>query len=88
MELKKKTDPGKRRDFNLYATPVNSRLMKGIPRLPLNLLDALRFTEKSKMLRLKFGDESLDAFLKLHHQRWLEYTASLSKWEIDTTFDC
>jgi len=88
MVLKKKTSPGKRCDFNIHTTPADSKLLKGITRLPLNLLDALRLTEHNKILRSKLGNEYMDAFLKLHNQRWKDYTASLSKWEIDTTFDC
>jgi len=86
--IQSKTSPGKRLDFNLHTTPSDSPLLKDIARLPLNLLDALRLTENSKLLRESLGDDYMNAFLKLHYQRWNDYTASLSKWELDTTLDC
>mgnify|MGYP003694078991 CR=1 FL=1 len=36
---------------------------------PLNLLDALRATDKSKVLRSAFGDTVIDSYLKLPHGR-------------------
>ena len=43
-----KRDPGKRLDINMYT---EGHTVKNAKKLPLNLLDALRLTDKSKVLR-------------------------------------
>ena len=40
--------------------------VKGAPKLPLNLLDAIRLTDKSKALRTYFGDSFIE--LRLHDE--------------------
>ncbi len=78
-------DPGKRLDINMYE---EGHKIKGLKRLPLNLLDALRAFEKNQVLRHELGDEFCDAYLKLKHQEWSSYCASISAWERDNTLDC
>ena len=84
-----KTDPGKRLDNNMYQTRRAEELRKlKVKTLPLNLLDALRLTDKSKMLRGALGDETIDAYIKLKMNDWNHYTHHLTQWERDTTLDC
>ncbi len=84
-----KTDPGKRLDINMYQTRRAEELRKlKVKQLPLNLLDALRLTDKSKMLRSTLGDETIDAYVKLKMADWNHYTHHLTQWERDTTLDC
>ena len=84
-----KTDPGKRLDNNMYQTRRAEELRKlKVKQLPLNLLDALRLTDKSKMLRGALGDETIDAYVKLKRVDWNHYTHHLTQWERDTTLDC
>jgi len=78
-------DPGKRLDINMYE---QGHTVKNLKRLPLNLLDALRAFEKSKVLREALGAEFCDSYLKLKHQEWNSYAAALSQWERDNTLDC
>ena len=80
-----KTDPGKRLDIDMYA---EGHKVRGAPRLPLNLLDALRLFEKDKVLRTGLGDELVDAYAKLKHAEWSEFTAHLTGWERERTLDC
>jgi glutamine synthetase len=77
--------PGKRLDINMYT---EGHKAKGVKKLPLNMLDALRATEKSKVLRDAFGDEVIDSYIKLKFQEWNSYAASLTPWERDNTLDC
>ncbi len=79
------TDPGKRLDIDMYA---EGHKVRGAPKLPLNLLDALRLFEKDKVLREGLGDELVGAYAKLKHAEWLNYTSHLSDWERDHTLDC
>ena len=61
--------------------------VKGAPKLPLNLLDALREYDRDKTLKAMMGEEFSAAFLKLKHREWTDYTAHFSAWERDNTLD-
>ena len=80
-----KRDPGKRLDINMYE---EGHRLKRIRRLPLNLLDAVRLFDKSKVLREGLGDELVDAYVKLKLEEWKAYSTTLSQWERDNTLDC
>ena len=80
-----KRDPGKRLDINMYE---EGRNLKRIKRLPLNLLDAIRLFDKSKIIREGMGDELVDSYVKLKLEDWRSYATSLSQWERDHTLDC
>ena len=77
-------DPGKRYDIDMYA---EGHKVRGAPRLPLNLLDALREFNKNKGLKSMLGDEFSAAYLKLKHQEWDAFTAHFSTWEKENTLD-
>jgi glutamine synthetase type III len=77
-------DPGKRYDIDMYA---EGHKVKGAPRLPLNLLDALRGFEKDKGLREALGEPFAESFLKLKHQEWNAYAAHFTEWERANTLD-
>ena len=78
-------DPGKRLDINMYT---DGHSVKGAKKLPLNLLDALRAFEASKLFQSAFGEEFTTAYVKLKTQNWNEYMRHLTKWELETTLDC
>ena len=80
-----KRDPGKRLDIDMYAEGHKAR---GAKKLPLNLLDALRLTAKSKILRAAMGDEVIDSYVKLKMEEWNKYTRHLTQWERENTLDC
>ena len=80
-----KRDPGKRLDINMYE---EGRTLKRIKRLPLNLLDAIRLFDKSKIIRAGLGDELVDSYVKLKLDDWRGYSTTLSQWERDHTLDC
>jgi glutamine synthetase type III len=80
-----KKDPGKRLDIDMYT---EGHTVKGAKKLPLNLLDALRAFEASKLFKSAFGEEFTKAYVKLKTQNWNEYMRHLTKWELETTLDC
>ncbi|MGY6548489.1 MAG: type III glutamate--ammonia ligase [Roseinatronobacter sp.] len=82
--LRRKADPGVRLDIDMYA---EGHRITDAPRLPLNLLDALRALEADSVLRDLLGKPFTDAYLKLKHQEWTAYTGHLTQWERDTTLD-
>lgn len=77
-------DPGKRLDINMYT---DGHLVRDVKKLPLNLLDALRALEASKLLNERLG-EYVPAYLKLKHQEWNDFSRHLTQWERETTLDC
>ena len=83
--IAEKRHPGKRLDINMYEDGGRLRRVK---RLPLNLLDALRLMEKSKVLRDAFGKEVVRSYLKLRMQDWNDFMSHPSAWERENTLDC
>ena len=83
--LNNKRDPGKRLDINMYTEGHKAGKVK---KLPLNLLDAIRDFDKSKIIRAGFGDELVNSYVKLKNQDWSTFNKHLSSWERETTLDC
>jgi glutamine synthetase len=77
-------DPGKRYDIDMYAEGYK---VKGAPKLPLNLLDALRIFDKDKALKESLGVGFSNAFLKLKHEEWTSFCSHFSSWEKENTLD-
>ena len=77
-------DPGKRHDIDMYA---EGHKVRGAPKLPLNMLDALRAYNRDKELKAMMGDEFSEAFLKLKHQEWNSFVSHFSTWERENTLD-
>ncbi|MFM7655720.1 MAG: type III glutamate--ammonia ligase [Paracoccaceae bacterium] len=82
--VRSKADPGRRYDIDMYQM---GHTVKNAPKLPLNLLDALREFDKDKTLKAMLGDEFSAAFLKLKHKEWDSYASHFSKWETENTLD-
>ena len=77
-------DPGPRLDINMYT---ESDKAPNAPRLPLNLLDAIRALEASEVLGAALG-ELVPSYVKLKHAEWNDYARHLTEWERGTTLDC
>lgn len=77
-------DPGPHSDIDMYR---DGHTIAGAPKLPLNLLDALRAYEEDEGLQQVLGTEFSAAYLKLKHQEWNTYCAQFTAWEHDTTLD-
>ena len=80
-----KRDPGERLDINMYT---DGHTIERIRRLPLNLLDAIRLFDESKVVREGFGDELVSSYVKLKLREWRSYATSITPWERDHTLDC
>ena len=77
-----KRDPGERLDINMYT---EGHKVKGGRKLPLNLLDAIRLTDKSKALRSYFGDSFVELYCTMKTTEWNSYTRHLTEWERQNT---
>ena len=83
--IENKRKPGPRLDIDMYAEPQKAR---GAKKLPLNLLDAIRLTDKSPRVRACLGSELIDSYVKLKTQEWDSYCRDLGEWERRNTLDC
>ena len=63
--ISSKADPGRRYDIDMYQLGHTVRMR---PKLPLNLLDALRAFDDDTTLKAALGDEFSAAYLKLKNQ--------------------
>ena len=82
--VRTKADPGKRHDIDMYQM---GHTVKDAPKLPLNLLDALREYDKDTTLKAMMGEEFSTAYLKLKHKEWDSYASHFSRWETENTLD-
>ena len=82
--LRSQADPGKRHDIDMYA---EGHKVRGAPKLPLNMLDAMRAYDKDKELKASMGEEFSSAYLKMKQQEWDDFTSHFSQWEKDNTLD-
>ncbi len=80
-----KRHPGKRHDIDMYA---DGHKVRGAKMLPLNLLDALRKLDGSKVLNEAFGRDQIKSYIKLKMVEWNDYCRHLTQWERDQTLDC
>ena len=82
--VRSKADPGKRYDIDMYA---QGHTVRGAPKLPLNMLDALRAYDKDKGLKVAMGEEFSKAYLKLKMEEWNSFVSHFSSWEKENTLD-
>ncbi len=82
--LRSAADPGPHSDIDMYR---EGHTITDAPKLPLNLLDALRAYEADTELQAALGAEFSAAYLKLKHQEWDTYCSQFTAWEHDTTLD-
>ena len=83
--IEHRRDPGPRQDANIYRDAASC---EALPKLPDNLLDALRALEQNRVLRDGLGAAFIEAFLKLKRAEWREYASHVSPWEVEHTLDC
>jgi glutamine synthetase len=79
-----KADPGKRHDIDMYAEGYK---ITDAPKLPLNMLDALRAYDDDTELKAAMGEEFSSAYLKMKHQEWNDFCSHFSSWEKANTLD-
>lgn len=83
--IRSKSHPGKRLDIDMYQ---EGHTVKDAPKLPLNLLDAIRAFDKDSSLKSALGDEFSAAYIKLKMNDWNAFATHFTEWERQTTLDC
>jgi glutamine synthetase len=82
--IRNNADPGPHSDIDMYA---EGHLITDAPRLPLNMLDALREYDKDEVLKGLMGNEFSSAYLKLKQREWNAYVSHFTEWERANTLD-
>ncbi len=82
--INRKASPGKRYDIDMYQL---GHTVTDAPKLPLNLLDAIRNFDKDTDLKSMLGDEFSAAYIKLKTQEWNSYAGHFTEWERQNAFD-
>ncbi len=77
-------DPGPRLDINMYT---QGEQIGDVPKLPLNLLDAIRALESNEVLGQALP-ALIPAYTRLKHSEWNDYARHLTDWERANTLDC
>ena len=57
------------------------------PKLPLNMLDAMRAYDEDEGLKAAMGEEFSRSYLKMKMQEWDSLRSYFSQWEKDNTLD-
>ena len=82
--LDTEADPGPRRDIDMYA---EGHTITDAPRLPLNLLDALRALDADDVFKTAIGPDFAAAFVKMKTDEWHSFVSHFSRWERENTLD-
>ncbi|WP_428925683.1 type III glutamate--ammonia ligase [Marinibacterium sp. SX1] len=82
--LKTNADPGPRHDIDMYA---EGHTVKDAPKLPLNLLDAIRAFDADATFKDALGPEFAASYIKMKHQEWDSFVSHFSAWEREHTLD-
>jgi len=82
--LRSKADPGPRHDIDMYA---EGHTVRDAPKLPLNMLDAIREFDRDEALKAAMGAAFSASFIKMKMQEWTSFVTHFSRWERDHTLD-
>lgn len=82
--IRTKANPGQRYDIDMYA---EGHTVKDAPKLPLNMLDAVRAFDADEGLKAALGTEFSSSYVKMKTQEWHDFMTHFSQWEKDNTLD-
>ena len=68
---------------NIYHMAEQERLNAGIKSLPEDLLEAIKITENSKLVKECLGEKVFEYFIRNKKVEWDEYKAQVTKYEVD-----
>ncbi|WP_413203923.1 type III glutamate--ammonia ligase [Rhodospirillum sp. A1_3_36] len=82
--IRSDADPGPRYDIDMYA---EGHKIEGAPKLPLNLLDAIRTFDGDSALKAMLGEDFSASYMKMKMQEWNSFVSHFSRWEREHTLD-
>jgi len=86
--IENQIEPGEPNSENLFATPPEEILARGVDALPRSLMEALDELDQSDVLRAAFGkgrdgEDIIDWYLRTKRDEWNRFHEYVSQWEID-----
>lgn len=81
--MKRRYKLPKAAEDNIYRMTEEERNKSGIESLPEDLYEAIKLTEKSRLVREALGNKVFEHFIRNKKMEWDEYKAQVSKYEID-----
>jgi glutamine synthetase len=69
-------------EANVYHMSEEERKRRGIGSLPASLLEAIKLTEKSKLVRKALGDHVFNAFIENKKIEWDRYRIHVTDYEL------
>jgi glutamine synthetase len=79
--MRRKLNPGKPTNTNLYDYSLEEIARKGIKLLPQSLSEAIDALEEDKVVRGALGEDLAKEFIRLKRMEWVEYSRHVSDWE-------
>jgi glutamine synthetase len=79
--VKRKLNPGKPNNTDLYQLTPEAIREQGIGILPQNLSEALDAFAADDVLRESIGENLAQEFIRLKRMEWIEYSRHVSAWE-------
>lgn len=79
--VRRKLNPGKPTNTNLYDYSLEEIARKGIKLLPQSLSEAIDALEEDKVVRGALGEDLAKEFIRLKRMEWVEYSRHVSDWE-------
>jgi glutamine synthetase len=67
---------------NIYHMSEEERIRSGIKSLPEDLLEAIRITEKSNLVKECLGHKVFEYFIRNKKMEWDEYKAQVTQYEV------
>ncbi len=68
---------------NIYHMTEEQRQKAGIKSLPEDLLEAVKITEKSQLVKNALGQKVFDYFIRNKRMEWDEYKAQVTEYEVN-----
>ncbi len=81
--VRRKLDPGKPNNTDLYRCSPEELQQQGIGLLPQNLAEAIDAFAADDVVRGALGDALAAEFIALKRMEWIEYSRHVSAWETD-----
>jgi len=81
--IKRKLDPPKPAELNVYKLSYEERKQRKIISLPESLSEALLEIENSEFMRAALGQELWENYLKEKHREWDLYRTQVTPWEVE-----
>lgn len=81
--MESKVEPPDPLEENIFELTEADRKLRNITTLPGTLAGALRELEANEVIRGALGETAFQRYYDAKMNEWLEYSASVSQWEVD-----